>query len=69
MAVLMILVGRPVGHADGKIGHQRSKEVKARMRSFGKNPQAVGLESDYNLEAGNEHGGKDRGQRYPLLFL
>ena len=30
-----------------------------KVRGFGKNSQAVGLEPDDDLEAGNEHGGKD----------
>ena len=37
VAVMMFVVGRPVGDADGEIGHHRRGDVDQRMRRLGQN--------------------------------
>ena len=52
----MLVVGRPVGDADGVQGQQRGSRIDAGMHGLGEDPEAAGEKADEQLDA-------DEGQR------
>ena len=54
--VRMLVIGRPVGDADGVQREQRRARVDARVHGLGEDPEAAGEEADEQLDA-------DEGQR------
>ncbi len=68
MTVMVLLVGRLVGNADGKIGHGGRREIEQRMRRFREDRERAGRDPDDRLADGERRRRADRTERDTLLF-
>ena len=64
----MPTVGRAGRNAHRRQGHGRRQQIKAAVKRFGKNAQAVGVQPHGQLQTGQGKGREQRGQRGAVLF-
>ena len=67
-SVGVFLAGRPAGDPHGPERHAGGHEVQAGMGGLGEDAQAVGEDSDDQLQQHQHAGGQQRGEGDPALF-
>jgi hypothetical protein len=64
----MPFIRRLIGNAHRKISDESGDQIQAGMEGFGKYAQAARGQRQENLQAHQQNGGADRGNRRHLLF-
>ena len=65
---MWLVVGGPVGDADGEEGDGGGDEVDAGVRGLGEHAERAGKDAGEELEQGDGEGGEDGGERGGVLF-